>query len=171
MSTRFVGEIALFGGPYAPQGWAMCDGQTLEVSQYRELFGVIGTTYGGDGTSTFKLPDLRGRTPIRADADESDYKLGTSGGQEKVTLSVDQMPKHNHYLLTAGATATERNPDGKLLATVSSGKFIYGLAADLQAISPSAISDRGGSQEHENMQPYLVVNFIIALQGLVPELD
>ena len=168
MADRFLGEVTLFGGNFAPRGWALCDGQLLPIKQYQTLFEILGATYGGDGTITFALPDLRGRTPIHAEAGKAKHELGDKGGRAAVVLTVEEMPPHNHGCLVSGTEATERSPAQSLLSRVSNDSRIYGQATDLQEMSPRSVTDVGGSREHTNQQPYLVLNFIIALLGIKP---
>ncbi|MBZ4024115.1 phage tail protein [Rhodobacter sp. TJ_12] len=168
MSEPFLAEIRMVGFDFAPRGWSFLDGQILPINQNQALYSLLGTTYGGDGRTTFALPDLRGRTPIhRSDAQE----LGQKGGAETVTLTVAEMPDHMHYAKAQAATGNERSPENNYLSAPS----IPGLAfyADHQsgtsvALRSGTVTNAGGSQAHDNMQPYLTVSFCIALQGLFP---
>ena len=163
----FVAEIRMFAGNFAPRGWATCDGQLLPIAQNTALFSLLGTTYGGDGRTNFALPNLQGRAPMQPGQGPglSLRYLGEQGGQEAVTLQESQMPVHNHPLAAAGAAATTGTPAASVsLAQTSAGTSIYGPAADLQSLGTPA----GGSQPHNNMQPYLALTFIIALQGIFP---
>jgi microcystin-dependent protein len=169
----FIGEITMVGFNYAPVGWAFCDGSLLPIQQYQALFSLIGTTYGGDGQTTFALPNLRGRVPIHAGqgAGLSSRALGTTGGEENVTLQPSQLPAHTHPLVANQAAATTTSL--KDAQPFQSPQPIYGTGTPVklnaQSITPSITSAGGGNQQaHENRQPYLVLNFIIALEGVYP---
>lgn len=165
MSEPFVAEIRIFAGNFAPSGWAMCNGQLLPISQNTALFSLLGTTYGGNGTSTFGLPNLQGRVPVDqgAGAGLTFRNLGDTGGAETVTLQTPELPAHSDAPLATEATATAGAPSpGVGLAKASAN--IYGPARDLQHLGVGA----GGGQPHNNLQPYLALNFIIALQGVFP---
>lgn len=169
MSEPFVGEIRMFAGNFAPRGWAFCDGQLLAVSQNDALFSLLGTIYGGDGRTTFGLPDLRGRIPIHAGDGPglSPRRLGAKGGEEKVTLTVNQLPSHKHAWRASTVAANQLTPDGKSLG--QSVADIY--REDLEnpsSLSSSAMSSLGGSRSHTNLMPYLCIHFIIALFGIYP---
>lgn len=168
MAQPYVGEIRMFGGNFAPAGWMFCEGQLLPISENETLFQLIGTTYGGDGESTFALPDLRGRIPIHMGTGPSGttYQLGETGGVESVTLTVNQIPVHSHALLAAGVVANDPNPAGNVPAE-SSAVALYQSGAPSAAMANS-IGLVGGSQPHENLQPFLCVNFIISLFGIFP---
>lgn len=161
----FVGEIRMFGGNFAPRGWAVCDGQLLAIAQNTALFSLLGTTYGGNGQTTFGLPDLRGRVaPHRSNAGD----LGAAGGSEKVTLTADQLPGHTHPAQCASA-ATSLSPVGLYWAADGGGNVApYSPAANGNTLSQSAIISPKGGEPHENMQPFTTVNFIIALEGIFP---
>ena len=166
MAQPYVGEIRMFAGNFAPAGWMFCEGQLLPISEYDTLFNLIGTTYGGDGQSTFALPDLRGRVPLHFG---NGFTLAETGGVETVTLTVSQIPAHSHPLLTSTSTATTADPTGNALAvTPLATTLAYGLDAPLTPLSPTAIGSIGGSQPHETFQPYLCVDFIISLFGIFP---
>jgi microcystin-dependent protein len=165
MGQPFIGEIRMFGGNFAPVGWAYCDGQTLSISDNDALFSLIGTTYGGDGESTFGLPDLRGRIPIHQ---TSGYAMGQAAGAEEVTLNVQQLASHNHNLVAAQTPGNQSAPAGSLLAETPGGVKPYVEGPASVAMSGQAITALGGSQPHSNFQPYLCVNFIIALEGIYP---
>jgi microcystin-dependent protein len=167
MSEPFIGQVMMIGFTFAPRGWALCDGQILPIAQNTALFSLLGTTYGGNGTTTFALPDLRGRVPIHAGQGPglSPYTLGQVGGAEQVTLLANQMPAHNHSLAATNAEASQTLPGGQLLA--QSREVTYGSGA-LVGMNPQSIGAAGGSQPHENRQPYLTINFIIALEGIYP---
>jgi microcystin-dependent protein len=168
MSSPFIGEIRMFGGNFAPVGWAFCDGRTLPISENDALFSLIGTTYGGDGEQTFNLPNLQGRVPIHQGAG---YQIGQVGGEASVTLSVQQTPAHGHPLQASGAPAAGTNPQGTVFAHLPDAgvQTAYGSTAPFGAIDPSSVTATGGSQPHSNMQPCLAVNFIIALEGIYPQ--
>ncbi len=169
MSEPFVGEIRMFAGNFAPRGWAFCDGQLLAVSQNDALFSLLGTIYGGDGRTTFGLPDLRGRIPLHAGHGPglSERRLGSKAGAEKVTLTVNQMPSHSHGPIQASeAAATERTPAGNV--TAESITRVYRAPTTVTNMSSSAFSNVGGSQSHTNLMPYLCIHFIIALVGIYP---
>jgi microcystin-dependent protein len=168
MSEPFVGEIRMFAGNFAPRSWAFCDGQLLAVSQNDALFSLLGTVYGGDGRTTFGLPDLRGRIPTHAGAGPGlpPGRLGAKGGAENVTLTVNQLPSHGHPLHATTATAAQRQPVGSALAA-STGQ-VYTEILDPQTMNAQAISHVGGSRSHTNLMPYLCVHFIIALVGIYP---
>jgi microcystin-dependent protein len=169
MAEPFLGEIRMFGGNFAPRGWALCNGQLLPISQNTALFSLLGTTFGGDGVSTFGLPNLQGRVPIHwgQGAGLSNYNLGQVGGAENVTLQVAQMPAHSHLVSSdSGDTGASSHPNGQLLAS-SGANAIYNKNAD-STMLPSMIQNTGGNQPHANVQPYLSVTFMIALQGIYP---
>src|SRR5215216_3475754 len=159
MAQPYVGEIRMFAGNFAPAGWMLCEGQLLPISENETLFQLIGTTYGGDGQSTFALPDLRGRIPIHQG---NGFILAETGGSEEITLTVQQIPAHTHPELGSTATASSSDPSSNVPArTTVAAVFPYGTDGPLQTVSPSAIASTGGSQPHTNFQPYLCVDFII----------
>jgi len=160
----FVGEIRMFGGNFAPEGWGFCDGSLLPISEYATLFNLIGTTYGGDGQSTFALPDLRSRMPLHQGAG---FVMGQNGGQETVTLTTSQIPAHAHQALGSSATGSTGSPQGATWAGLANGNA-YSASTPAAPMSTSAISVVGGNQPHDNISPYLVVNFIISLFGIYP---
>jgi len=164
MAQPYVGEIRMFAGNFAPAGWMFCEGQLLPISEYETLFNLIGTTYGGDGQSTFALPDLRGRVPIHMG---NGFTLAETGGVEQVTLTVSQIPAHSHVALASNGLGNDPNPQTNLLAE-SSVISLYQSAAPSIAMAPNSISSVGGSQPHNNFQPYLCVDFIISLFGIFP---
>lgn len=167
MSQPFVGEIRMFAGSFAPAGWMFCDGQLLPISEYETLFNLIGTTYGGDGQSTFALPDLRGRLPLHAGTYQGQtFTQGEVSGTETVTLTTNQIPTHTHSMLAYNAVANSPNPGGNLLGLSSQVNMFFGDIASVP-MKP-ALSPVGGSQPHENMMPYLCVSFIISLFGVFP---
>lgn len=170
MAQPHVGEIRMFAGNFAPAGWMFCEGQLLPISENDTLFQLIGTTYGGDGQETFKLPDLRGRIPIHYGNASSGtiYELADKGGVESVTLTDQQIPSHSHSVLATTDLANSASPADGYLSTTATGNKIYSTANPTIALSAQEISPIGGSQPHDNFQPYLCVNFIIALFGLFP---
>jgi microcystin-dependent protein len=168
MTDPFIGEIRGFGGNFAPRGWSLCQGQPLSIAQNSALFSILGTTYGGDGVTTFALPDLRGRVPIQQGTGPglSNYALGQQTGTETVTLNTTQMPSHNHALLASGEDAGNKNPSGQVLATTTTPAYV---ATPIDVVmNPLAINNTGGNQPHNNLQPLLAINFIIALVGIFP---
>lgn len=169
MSEPFVGEIRMFAGNFAPRGWAFCDGQLLAVSQNDALFSLLGTIYGGDGRTTFGLPDLRGRIPLHAGSGPglSPRRLGAKAGSEKETLTVNQLASHSHDFNGNTAAATTKNPQGKV---VSQGVGVSYFLAENQntSMASNMITNTGGSRSHTNLMPTLCVNFIIALFGIYP---
>lgn len=166
MAQPYVGEIRMFAGNFAPAGWMFCEGQLLPISENETLFQLIGTTYGGDGQSTFALPDLRGRIPIHQG---NGFILAETGGAEEITLTVQQIAAHSHPMLASGDTATAVNPQGNMPATTNVAKKIYAAAnSPLGPMAPQAVGSTGGSQPHTNFQPYLCVDFIISLFGIFP---
>jgi len=169
MSEPFVGEIRMFAGNFAPRGWAFCDGQLLAVSQNDALFSLLGTIYGGDGRTTFGLPDLRGRIPIHAGTGPglSPRRLGSKAGSEKETLTVNQLPSHTHDYRATTAAGADNNPQGALSAD-SPSVDVYAELDQNENLSPQMISNVGGSRSHTNLMPFLCVHFIIALFGIYP---
>lgn len=166
MAQPYVGEIRMFAGNFAPAGWMFCEGQLLPISEYETLFNLIGTTYGGDGQSTFALPDLRGRLPLHQG---NGFILAETGGAEEITLTVSQIAAHSHPFLASANNATDKAPLSLLSASSNVvGVFPYGTDAPKTTLHPSSISSVGGSQPHTNFQPYLCVNFIISLFGIFP---
>ena len=169
MSEPFVGEIRMFAGNFAPRGWAFCDGQLLAVSQNDALFSLLGTIYGGDGRTTFGLPDMRGRIPIHAGSGPglSNRRLGAKAGAESVTVTNSQLPSHNHGPFNATQDAADdTNPQDKTLANSTFDVYIDSNADTNMASDPG--SGVGGSQHHTNLQPFLCIHFIIALFGIYP---
>jgi microcystin-dependent protein len=168
MSNPYVGEIRMFGGSFAPAGWAFCDGQIMPISENDTLFNLIGTTYGGDGQSTFGLPDLRGRVPIHMGTQAgTNYIIGQLAGVENVTLTTQQIPIHTHSFMASTAVANSNSPTNQVIAQ-STQRAAYFEASTTTNLAPSAISPAGGSQPHENLQPYACINFIISLFGVYP---
>lgn len=164
MAQPYVGEIRMFAGNFAPVGWNFCDGSILQISENDTLFQLIGTTYGGDGQSTFGVPDLRGRVPIHKGGS---FTLGETGGVETVTLTVPQMPTHSHPMLASSNTANQTTPQTTVLATPTVSD-LYRVGMANSPMATQAVTSAGGNQPHENFQPYLCVNFIISLFGLYP---
>ena len=164
MAQPYVGEIRMFAGNFAPSGWLFCEGQLLPISENPTLFQLIGTTYGGDGESTFALPDLRGRIPLHSG---NGFTLGETGGVEAVTLTVSQIPAHNHPMLASADPATTANPQDNVAAATATATPYFNNAP-ATPMSSQAISAVGGSQPHNNFQPYLCVDFIISLFGIFP---
>lgn len=171
--TPFIGEVRMFGGNYAPAGYVFCDGQTLPISQYSALFSILGTTYGGDGRTNFAVPDLRGRTPIGPGTGPglSSRSLGQKLGVEAVTLTDNQLGNHNHSLIATTDMATDTSPNEKLAASSPGllGTRIYADDAPDSTMNAAAIDEAPTAvQPHNNMQPYLGLNYIIAVQGVFP---
>ena len=164
MAQPYVGEIRMFAGNFAPAGWMFCEGQLLPISENETLFQLIGTTYGGDGQSTFALPDLRGRLPIHQG---NGFILAEQGGAEEITLTVNQIPAHTHPLLASGDLGNQVNTANNLTSN-SQGGLPYIDDAPTLNMNAVAIAPVGGSQPHTNFQPYLCVDFIISLFGLFP---
>ena len=162
MSEPFLAEIRIVGFNFAPRGWAFCDGQILPIDQNQSLYSLLGTTYGGDGRTSFALPDLRGRVPVHFGAGIS---LGQKGGEERVALDLTQIPSHSHALRGVADSADSANPAGNLLA--GAGAEVYETPGDLSAMASASIGNTGG-QEHENMQPFRVMHYVIAITGLFP---
>lgn len=165
MSEPFLAEIRLVGFNFAPRGWATCDGQILPIMQNQSLYSLLGTTYGGDGRTTFALPDLRGRVPIHFD---STNPQGQSGGEETHTLTAAEMPGHTHQLMASNDTADSAVPNGTALARSTATDPKWVSPATPVAMAPQTVGATGGGQGHENMQPFLALNFCIALNGLFP---
>jgi microcystin-dependent protein len=163
MAQPYVGEIRMFAGNFAPAGWMLCEGQLLPISENDVLFTLIGTTYGGDGESTFALPDLRGRLPMHQG---NGLVQGETGGVEDVTLTTAQIPGHTHALSASTSSGTTTNPGTSVVASPPSSLYIQD--APSATMSPQAIAPAGGSQPHTNLSPYLCVNFIISLFGIFP---
>jgi microcystin-dependent protein len=165
MSEPFLGELKIVSFNFPPKGWALCNGQFLPIAQNQALFALLGTTYGGNGQTTFQLPDLRGRTPIHMSAG---FDLGQKAGEEAHTLTIQEMPQHVHFAQASSTAATVDTPSSSTLLGGSAPNDLYTGAAGLVAMIPSTLTNFGGSQPHPNMQPYSVLNVIIALQGIFP---
>jgi len=176
MSNPYVGEIRMFAGSFAPAGWMTCDGQLLPISEYETLFNLIGTTYGGDGQSTFALPDLAARLPIHMGSNgTSTYNLAENGGVTSVTLTTNQIPVHTHPIVADNNTATVSAPANAYPANSSPNNFYTVPNAPANPDAPifrnfnaGTLPTQGGSQPHDNMQPYLAITFIISLFGVFP---
>ncbi len=170
MGQPYVGEIRMFGGNFAPAGWAFCSGQLLPITQDETLFNLIGTTYGGDGQSTFALPDLRGRVPIHMGTNPTNgitYAIGQMAGEETVTLTTSQIPTHTHAYSASTDLGTQASASGQVIAANASVK-LYTNFPPAVALNSVALQPVGGSQPHENMQPFLVISYVIALFGIFP---
>ncbi len=176
MSEPFLGEIRMTGFNFAPTGWALCNGQTLSISANAALFSLLGTTYGGNGVSTFNLPDLQGRVPIHwgNGAGLTPYVIGESAGTENVTLLYNNMPLHNHLINVNNAAGNSADPSNKILAETANDARppvltqTYTSNASNNTLAPTSVSNAGGNVPHTNLQPFLTVNFIIALAGIYP---
>lgn len=164
MAQPYVGELRIFAGNFAPVGWMFCEGQLLPISENETLFNLIGTTYGGDGQSTFALPDLRGRLPLHQG---NGHILAETGGAEEVTLTVSQIPGHSHAMLGASGNGSQAGPQGNVLASSTLLKAYSGEVPDT-AMAATSVTSIGGNQPHTNFQPYLCVNYIISLFGIFP---
>ncbi len=162
MSEPFLGEIKIISWNFPAKGWAFCNGQLLPINQNQALFSVLGTTYGGDGRTTFGLPNLQGRTPVHVGGG---FVIGELGGETAHTLSINEVPTHTHTVTGSSTAGDSPIPTGNYLGAADN---MYAAAASLTSIQPGTVSATGGSQAHNNMQPYLVLNFCIALQGIFP---
>lgn len=168
MSEPFLAEVRMVGFNFAPRGWAFCDGQILPINQNQSLYSLLGTTYGGDGRTSFALPDLRGRTPIHVGASNgTPHTLGQKSGEETHILSLNETPAHNHGVQVSTAAADSPTPSGTVLAQA---EMIYHNPTGVPktTMNNATLTNAGGGQAHDNMQPYLAVNFCIALRGLFP---
>lgn len=165
MAEPFLSEIRMMSFGFAPKGWALCGGQLLPINQNQALFSLLGTTYGGDGRVNFGLPNLQGRAPIHMG---QGHTLGERGGEQGHTLSISEIPTHVHTANATTVVATTNIPASNLMLAQSSGSFLYSAPSNLTAMAPNALANVGGSQAHLNMQPFLVLNFCIALQGIFP---
>lgn len=162
MSEPFLSEIKIVSFNFPPKGWALCNGQFLPINQNQALFALLGTTYGGNGQTTFALPNLRGSVPIHMG---NGHTLGEKAGSTSVTVNIQQLPTHMHALMATNANGASANPTSAFLGAVNSA---YGPATSLTTLNSGSVTSVGGSQPHNNMMPYLVLNFIIALQGIFP---
>jgi microcystin-dependent protein len=168
MADPFLGEIKLFAGNYAPLGWSFCDGSSLSISENDALYSLIGTTYGGDGINNFNLPDLRGRVPVHT---APKYQLGLMDGKESVVLTSNHLPAHTHPLAatkTVGMESANPSPVNNVLAAGIDGLQMYRQSSPSRPLNAGAVSAVGGAQPHENRQPYIAMNYIIALTGIYP---
>lgn len=172
MADPFVAEIRIFPFNFAPRGWAFCDGQLLPISQNTALFSLVGTTYGGDGRSTFALPNLQGRAPMHAGQGPglSSRQMGETGGQETVTLTESELPMHSHTMSAQSGAASSRSPTGRTLAHPARGMTYASPSANLASLANETLAPAGaaGGGSHNNMMPYLTLSFCIALQGVFP---
>uniref|UniRef100_B0SX68 Tail Collar domain protein n=1 Tax=Caulobacter sp. (strain K31) TaxID=366602 RepID=B0SX68_CAUSK len=176
MGQPYVGEIRIFGGNFPPSGWAFCDGQLMAISENDTLFNLIGTTYGGDGQETFGIPDLRGRAPVHQGTQAgTTYVIGERAGVESVTLTANQMAQHTHPLMAASTAGSVGTPTGQTMLSsmgptgISLNAYLpYDPANEQVALTPASLTPVGGNQPHDNMQPYLGLNFIISLYGVFP---
>jgi microcystin-dependent protein len=163
MAEPFLAEIRLMSFTFPPKGWALCNGQLLQINQNQALFSLLGTTFGGDGRVTFALPDLQSRTPIHAG---NGFTLGERGGEQAHTLSINELPMHSHVLnASSSATGGTASPNGNYLG---GGNNVYANAGALTTLSAATVTSVGGGQAHQNMQPFLTLSFCIALQGIFP---
>jgi microcystin-dependent protein len=165
MAEPFLSEIRIFSFNFAPKGWALCDGQLLPINQNQALFSLLGTTYGGNGQTTFGLPNLQGRVPIHMG---NGHTLGESGGEQAHTLSISEIPTHVHVANGSSLDGDQPIPTGNLLAGTATAQLYTGTVSNLTSLFPGTIGNVGGSQAHLNMQPFLVLNMSIALQGIFP---
>lgn len=165
MSEPFLSEIRIMSFGFPPRGWALCNGQLLPINQNQALFSLLGTTYGGDGRQTFGLPNLQGRAPIHMGGG---HTLGERGGEQAHTLSISEVPTHVHTANGSSLDGDQPAPAGNLLAGTGTAQLYSGSSSNLTALLPSTVGNVGGSQAHLNMQPFLVLNFCIALQGIFP---
>lgn len=168
MSEPFLAEVRIVGFNFAPRGWAFCDGQILPINQNQSLYSLLGTTYGGDGRTSFALPDIRGRAPMHVGRSNGggDHRLGQKSGEETHTLAGNEMPQHDHVLQATNTQANSDQPTGHVFARAAG--TVYGEFGAQQALASGTVANVGGGQAHDNMQPYLAINFCIALQGLFP---
>lgn len=169
MSTPFLGEIRMFSGNFAPRDWAFCDGQILSIAQNTALFSLLGTTYGGNGTSNFALPNLQGRVPVHMGslAGGSAYVLGETAGEEAVTLTTAQLPAHSHEFVSTGFAGLD-NPAGSVLGAPAAGTALYASSGPTGTMNAAGNVSVGSNTPHSNLMPFLVTNFIIALAGIYP---
>jgi microcystin-dependent protein len=162
MAEPFLSEIRIMSFNFAPKGWAFCNGQQLPINQNQALFALLGTTYGGNGQTTFGLPNLQGRVPFHVG---NKHTLGEAAGASSVTITTQQMPQHPHGMMASNTNSNVLDPAGTVLGAVNNG---YGGPSNLTSLNALSVTNTGGSQAHTNMQPYLVLNFCIALQGIFP---
>lgn len=170
---QFIGEIRIFPFNFAPTGWAQCNGQLLPIAQYTALFSLLGTTYGGNGYNNFALPNLQGRVPLQPGQGQglSPYDLGQTAGNKSVTLLVSEIPVHAHTIQYGSSGFAQESPTGHLLMDIQGrrGAAAYTEKSNLRSMGAGAVAPTGGSQPHNNMQPYLTLNFCMALQGVFPQ--
>ena len=167
MANPFLGEVRLFGFGFAPVGWALCNGTLLNISQNSALFALLGTFYGGNGTTTFGLPNLQGRVPVHRSQDGS-YPQGATAGEEQVTISQSTMPLHNHALLGTTAAGTQKIPNATLATSSVATDYYYSPPSPAVPLNQASIGPIGNGQPHPNLQPFLAINYCIALQGVFP---
>jgi microcystin-dependent protein len=167
VANPFLGEVRSFGFNYAPKGWALCNGQILPINQNTALFALLGTTYGGNGVSTFQLPNLQGRVPMHRSLNGT-YQQGTIAGTEQVTITQSTMPLHNHLLVGTTSTGDAKIPASVLGVSASATDYYYALPTSPVMLNQGSISPAGSGQGHPNLQPYLVINYCIALMGVFP---
>jgi len=167
MATPFLAEIKIMSFGFPPRGWALCNGQLLPINQNQALFALLGTTYGGDGRVTFALPNLQGRAPMH---EGNNHILGEQGGEQTHTLTVNEIPTHNHVLKASSTAGDGSAPDNKHVLA-NTPKRTYRLPDALVSLNPASVSAAGGDQPHQNMQPFLTLNFCIALQGIFPSIN
>jgi microcystin-dependent protein len=165
MSEAYLGEIRMFGGNFAPVGWLPCNGQLLSIAENNALYSLLGTTYGGDGQTTFGLPDLRGRMPIHA---QPSFAVGTAGGSEAVMLVAANLPAHSHTVAASTVVGTDDAPTGNVWANSGDALNLFSATGGTVAFAPNAIGATGGGQGHDNMMPFLAVTFMICLEGIYP---
>lgn len=163
MSEPFLAEVRMVGFNFAPRGWAFCDGQILPINQNQSLFSLLGTTYGGDGRTSFGLPELRGRTPVHVG---NGHALGEKAGEDQHTFSLSEIPQHTHVPQGANVPGDQPNPAGSVPATAPDN--VYGARSDTVTMNAGMVANAGIGQSHENMMPFLAISFVIALQGLFP---
>ncbi|MEZ4884955.1 MAG: tail fiber protein [Chitinophagales bacterium] len=170
MSEPFLSQISIVGFNFAPRGWAFCDGQILPINQNQALYSLLGTTYGGDGRTSFALPDLRGRTPVHPGSGTSGHniQLGQKSGEETHTLTTAEMPSHNHTLKGSTSPGNQASPVNHVYADTGAQDPEYHSGSSIGQMGASSLTNAGGGQAHENMQPFLTLNYVIALQGLFP---
>jgi microcystin-dependent protein len=164
----YLGEIRLMSFNFAPKYWAQCNGQLLPINQYQALFSLLGTYFGGNGIQTFGLPDMRGRAPL---SQSPNYVMGQMGGTETVTLTITQMPQHNHFMQAVNSAGSATRPIGRLLAQAGTGAsagYTTSISSNLTALNPNTVQPTGANQPHTNIQPYLAMTYCIALAGIFP---
>lgn len=170
MSNPYVGEIRMFAGSFAPAGWQFCNGQLMPISENETLFQLLGTTYGGDGQETFALPNLQSRIPLHHGngPDGITYQLAEASGTESVTLTTQQIPNHSHPFSVAALDGTQNNPGNQVLAQTPAGINFFFEDPPTASMAASSVTPAGGSQPHDNLQPFLCINFIISMFGVFP---